>query len=154
MRAPQCLGHFGSSYPRRLQISRDNRRLQAARDQSTDGRPRHCGALPYKKPPKISLGWLCWGYLVSLSGRWSQCPRFGVRGYQGTHDSTPVLALLSLVSNAILYWNTSRISNIVDSLRRQGETVADETLAPISLLLYKHVLPNGMYFIDDEKGES
>jgi hypothetical protein len=65
-----------------------------------------------------------------------------------------VLALLSLVSNAILYWNTSRISNIVDSLRRQGETVADETLAPISLLLYKHVLPNGMYFIDDEKGES
>ena len=61
---------------------------------------------------------------------------------------------LSLVSNAILYWNTSRISNIVDSLRKQGETVDDETLAHISLLPYKHVLPNGTYFIDDEKGES
>jgi TnpA family transposase len=61
---------------------------------------------------------------------------------------------LSLVSNAILYWNTSRISNIGDSLRIQGENVDDETLAHISLLPYKHVLPNGTYFIDDEKGES
>lgn len=60
---------------------------------------------------------------------------------------------LSLVSNAILYWNTSRISNIVDSLRQQGETVSDETLSHISLLPYKHVLPNGTYFIEDEEGE-
>lgn len=59
---------------------------------------------------------------------------------------------LSLVSNAILYWNTSRISSIVDELRNQGETVDDETLAHISLLPYKHVLPNGTYFIEDEEG--
>jgi TnpA family transposase len=59
---------------------------------------------------------------------------------------------LSLVSNAILYWNTSRISNIVDVLRRQGETVDSDTLAHISLLPYKHVLPNGTYFIEDEEG--
>lgn len=58
---------------------------------------------------------------------------------------------LSLVSNAILYWNTSRISNIVDELRKQGESVDDDTLAHISLLPYKHVLPNGTYFIDDEE---
>lgn len=57
---------------------------------------------------------------------------------------------LSLVSNAILYWNTSRISNIVDELRKQGETVDDELLAHISLLPYKHVLPNGTYFIEQE----
>jgi len=58
---------------------------------------------------------------------------------------------LSLVSNAILYWNTSRISGIVDSLREQGETVEDDTLSHISLLPYKHVLPNGTYFIDENK---
>ncbi len=45
---------------------------------------------------------------------------------------------LSLVSNAILYWNTSRISNIVNELRKQGETEDDDTLAHISLLPYKH----------------
>jgi TnpA family transposase len=60
---------------------------------------------------------------------------------------------LSLVSNAILYWNTSRISQIVDGLREQGEVVDNETLAHISLLPYKHVLPNGTYFIEDEEGE-
>lgn len=57
---------------------------------------------------------------------------------------------LSLVSNAILYWNTSKISDIVEGLRNQGEIVDDETLAHISLLPYKHVLPNGTYFIEDE----
>lgn len=56
---------------------------------------------------------------------------------------------LSLVSNAILYWNTSRISDIVDNLRMQGEDISTEALSHISLLPYKHVLPNGTYFIDD-----
>jgi TnpA family transposase len=60
---------------------------------------------------------------------------------------------LSLVSNAILYWNTSRISNIVDELRKQGETVDDDLLAHISLLPYKHVLPNGTYFIEQEEAK-
>ncbi len=57
---------------------------------------------------------------------------------------------LSLVSNAILYWNTSRISNIVDELKKQGESVDNELLAHISLLPYKHVLPNGTYFVERE----
>lgn len=56
---------------------------------------------------------------------------------------------LSLVSNAILYWNTIKINGIVESLRRQGEVIEDETLSHISLLPFKHVLPNGTYFIDD-----
>jgi len=47
---------------------------------------------------------------------------------------------LSLVSNAILYWNTSRIQRIVEDLRKQGEQVDDEVLSHISLLPYKHVL--------------
>lgn len=57
---------------------------------------------------------------------------------------------LSLVSNAILYWNTSRINDIVEDLRNQGGLVDDKTLAHISLLPYKHVLPNGTYFIEEE----
>jgi hypothetical protein len=59
---------------------------------------------------------------------------------------------LSLVSNAILYWNTLHISRILEQLHRNGETVAPETLTHISLLPYKHVLPNGTYFIDDRAG--
>jgi len=56
---------------------------------------------------------------------------------------------LSLVSNAILYWNTIKINDIVESLRQQGEDIHNETLSHISLLPFKHVLPNGTYFIDD-----
>lgn len=56
---------------------------------------------------------------------------------------------LSLVSNAILYWNTIKINDIIESLRHQGEDIDDETLSHISLLPFRHVLPNGTYFIDD-----
>ena len=56
---------------------------------------------------------------------------------------------LSLVSNAILYWNTIKINNIVENLRQQGEVIDNETLSHISLLPFKHVLPNGTYFIED-----
>lgn len=56
---------------------------------------------------------------------------------------------LSLVSNAILYWNTIKINEIVESLRAQGEIVEDKTLSHISLLPYRHVIPNGAYFVDD-----
>jgi len=59
---------------------------------------------------------------------------------------------LSLVSNAILYWNTSRISKIVDELRSQGEDIDNETLSHISLLPFKHVLPNGTYFVEGDEG--
>ena len=56
---------------------------------------------------------------------------------------------LSLVSNAILYWNTLKINEIIEIFRKQGEKIDDETLSHISLLPFKHVLPNGAYFIDD-----
>lgn len=53
---------------------------------------------------------------------------------------------LSLVSNIILYWNTKKIAGIVDHLRAQGEEVSEETISRISLLPYRHVIPNGTYF--------
>ena len=56
---------------------------------------------------------------------------------------------LSLFSNAILHWNTIKINGIVENLRQQGEVIDNETLSHISLLPFKHVLPNGTYFIED-----
>ncbi|MEM1369035.1 MAG: Tn3 family transposase [Cyanobacteria bacterium P01_H01_bin.15] len=53
---------------------------------------------------------------------------------------------LSLVSNAILYWNTLKITDIVAQLRSQGEEISDETLSHISLLPFRHVIPHGAYF--------
>ena len=57
---------------------------------------------------------------------------------------------LSLVSNAILMWNTIKIDKIIKNLESQGQVVSKETLSHISLLPFKHVLPNGTYFIDEE----
>ena len=45
---------------------------------------------------------------------------------------------LSLVSNAILYWNTIKINDIVENLRQQGEDIDYDALSHISLLPYKH----------------
>lgn len=78
---------------------------------------------------------------------------FANQGEFTTRDYLEIMnkaSALSLVSNAILFWNTSRISNIVEELRKQGEAISDDLLAHISLLPYKHVLPNGTYFINQK----
>jgi TnpA family transposase len=77
---------------------------------------------------------------------------FANQGEFTTSDYEEIMnkaSCLSLVSNAILYWNTKRISSIIDNLKMQGEIIDNETLSHISLLPYKHVLPNGTYFIED-----
>lgn len=77
---------------------------------------------------------------------------FADQGAFNTGDYEEIMnkaSCLSLVSNAILYWNTLKINGIVEQLRSQGETVEDETLRHIALLPYKHVIPNGTYFIED-----
>jgi TnpA family transposase len=58
---------------------------------------------------------------------------------------------LSLISNATLYrhWNTLKINDVVETLQSQGEDIDKETLSHISLLPFKHVVPNGTYFIED-----
>jgi Tn3 transposase DDE domain len=52
---------------------------------------------------------------------------------------------LSLLSNAVLVWNTMAITNIVAQLRAAGQTIADEDLVRISPLMHQHVIPNGTY---------
>ena len=60
---------------------------------------------------------------------------------------------LSLLSNAVLVWNTLAITKIVNLLRAAGETIADEDLARISPLMYQHVIPNGTYHFARPKRE-
>lgn len=52
---------------------------------------------------------------------------------------------LSLISNAVLVWNTIQIQRIVEELRASGHSVKDEDLARVSPLLRAHVIPNGSY---------
>ena len=53
---------------------------------------------------------------------------------------------LSLLSNAVLVWNTVHIARIADQLRAAGHEVKDEELARVSPLAHAHVIPNGSYF--------
>jgi TnpA family transposase len=53
---------------------------------------------------------------------------------------------LSLLSNAVLVWNTVHMTRIVDQLRADGHVVKDEDLARVSPLAHAHVIPNGSYF--------
>jgi TnpA family transposase len=50
---------------------------------------------------------------------------------------------LSLLSNAVLVWNTVHIDRIVAKLRADGNL---EDLARVSPLMRKHITPNGSYF--------
>ena len=87
---------------------------------------------------------MAWGSWIDLKG---PC-----QGEFSTGDYEEIMnkaSCLSLVSNAILYWNTIKINEILESLKRQGEAVDDEAISHVSLLPFKHVLPNGTYFIDD-----
>ena len=58
------------------------------------------------------------------------------------------VSCLSLVSNAVLYWNTIKITNVVEQLRANSEMISDEDLSHISLLAYRHVVPMGTYFTE------
>jgi TnpA family transposase len=56
------------------------------------------------------------------------------------------VSALSVLSNAVLVWNTVRFAEIVEALERTtGQPIAREDLARISPLAYKHVIPSGTY---------
>lgn len=56
---------------------------------------------------------------------------------------------LSLVSNAVLYWNTVKITEIINQLKNNGEEISDRTLTHISLLPHRHLITMGTYFTDN-----
>jgi hypothetical protein len=58
---------------------------------------------------------------------------------------------LSLVSNAVLLWNTIKMIEIINKLKDNGTFIDEKSLSHISLLPYKHVIPMGTYFVDKNK---
>lgn len=62
-----------------------------------------------------------------------------------------IASCLSLLSNAVLLWNTPRIYSIVQELKNAGISVRDEDLKKISPLMFKHLIVHGTYdFRGDE----
>ncbi len=55
------------------------------------------------------------------------------------------VSTLSVLSNAVLVWNTMAIAKIVDRLRAAQETITPADLARVSPLVHAHVIPNGAY---------
>lgn len=55
---------------------------------------------------------------------------------------------LSLLSPAVLVWNTVRMGEIVARLRAAGEAVSEEDLVRIFPPAYAHGIPNGTYGFD------
>ena len=52
---------------------------------------------------------------------------------------------LSLLSNAVIAWNTAEMQRIVSAMRKNGRDVVDEDLAHVWPLAWKHVTPNGTF---------
>lgn len=53
---------------------------------------------------------------------------------------------LSLLSNAVVVWNTVQMTRIINQLRAAGEVITESDLARVSPLAFSHVIPNGAYF--------
>ena len=53
---------------------------------------------------------------------------------------------LSLLSNAVVLWNTLQIERIVTELRAGGTAIRDQDLVHVWPLQRRHITPNGVYF--------
>ena len=73
---------------------------------------------------------------------------FANRGEFRTGDYEEIMnkaSCLSLLSNAVVVWNTLAMEKIVTQLRANGQDVLDAHLARVSPLLHQHIIPNGTY---------
>jgi hypothetical protein len=52
---------------------------------------------------------------------------------------------LSLLSNAVLVYNTVRIGHVLERARTQGQEFRPEVIAHVSPLARRHVIVNGTY---------
>ena len=55
---------------------------------------------------------------------------------------------LTLVTNAVVAWNTVYISKVLEELRLEGCPVLDDDVAHLSPARYEHINPYGKYFFD------
>jgi TnpA family transposase len=73
---------------------------------------------------------------------------FANRGEFRTGDYEEIMnkaSCLSLLSNAVVVWNTMAMEKIVAQLRASGQDVQDAHLTRVSPLLHHHIIPNGTY---------
>jgi TnpA family transposase len=81
----------------------------------------------------------------------ARCLFFANRGEFRTGDVDEIMnkaSCLSLLSNAVLVWNSKRIEEIVAWLRVGANDVRDSDLARVSPLMFAHIIPNGTYRFD------
>jgi hypothetical protein len=74
---------------------------------------------------------------------------FANRGVFRTGDLDEIMnkaSCLSLLSNAVLVWNTIEMEKIIIKLRASGQHVDDADIELSSPLPHRHVVPNGTYF--------
>jgi TnpA family transposase len=74
---------------------------------------------------------------------------FAEQGEFRTSDFEMIMnkaSCLSLLSNAVVLWNTLQIERIVTELRASGTTIRDEDLVHVWPLQRRHITPNGVYF--------
>ncbi len=55
---------------------------------------------------------------------------------------------LTLVTNAVVTWNTVYIGAVVEQLKAEGQEIAAEDLAHVSPARFTHVNPYGKYEFD------
>ncbi|HSK73841.1 MAG TPA: Tn3 family transposase [Pyrinomonadaceae bacterium] len=68
--------------------------------------------------------------------------------YTPTGDYEEIMnkvSCLSILSNAVLIWNTIEIGKIIEQLRSGGEEIRDEEIAGVSPLIFRHIIPSGTY---------
>ena len=58
---------------------------------------------------------------------------------------------MQLRQNAALAWNTVQIGDLIDGLEARGEAVSRETLARVSPLVHRHIIPSGTYRFRDQR---
>ena len=61
---------------------------------------------------------------------------------------------LTLLTNAVVAWNTIYITAALDQLKTEGYTPLDEDLSHLSPARYEHINPYGKYHFDVEAGLS
>ncbi len=67
-------------------------------------------------------------------------------------DQANQASCLSLVTNAIITWNTVYFAAAIERLRAEGQLSVDEDLAHLSPTVHEHVNPYGKYrFVLDEE---
>ena len=74
---------------------------------------------------------------------------FADQGEFRTSDIEAIMnkaSCLSLLSNAVVLWNTLQIERIVTELRANGTVIRDEDLVHVWPLQRRHITPHGVYF--------